>query len=181
MPKIFVFGLDSAGKTTIIHYLINQEITTNLHPTLGLQINKLNLKSLDFSIWDAPGQKSLHSTWNRGFEGAELLIFVLDISDPARFVEAKKVFNDFLGAIHSVETPLIICLHKVDLKNAQANVKEAKRLLKLDVKSKRQMFFLETTINAPETIELIRYLMQLLISKEFTEGITDGILNTTQK
>jgi small GTP-binding protein len=180
MPKIFVFGLDNAGKSSIIYYLLNQKISTNLHPTLGIQINKLNLKSLDFSIWDSPGQKQLRHTWKDGFEGADLLIFVVDLSVPKRFYEAKEVFNKFLGDIHTVNIPLIICLHKIDVPKSLENVKEAKSVLDLDTKSQREMFYLQTTVNSPETIDLIRYLMQLMLSKEFKQGCTDGILDFNQ-
>jgi len=178
MPKVFVFGLDNAGKTVITQYLTQRNTSIQTKPTRAIEISKLAYKNIEFFMWDGPGQEKLRPSWKQGFEGSDVLLFVVDVSDPSRFALAKQVFESFLGDIRKLQKSLIVCLHKIDLIPGLDNIKTAKEILHIEKDCQRELFYLETTIKRPETIELIYYVMHLMISKEFQQGCTDGILDS---
>jgi len=49
-------GLDAAGKTTILYKLKLGEQVTAI-PTIGFNVEEVNYKNLNFTMWDVGGQK----------------------------------------------------------------------------------------------------------------------------
>lgn len=164
--KVFVFGLKNAGKSTIVNYLKTKVVSTKMTPTLSIAINSLKIKDKNYSIWDAPGQKKLISTWEKGFYNADILLLVIDIDNKADIDESKKILESFKGTMEKIDTPLIIVLHKMDLITTRANVDYVKSIFHLDNEN-YQTFYIETTIKAPETIELLRFLLEICINRDF--------------
>ena len=54
--KVFVFGLDNAGKTSLLKYLKEEEVVDDPSPTREFDVIKLVIENQNFFIWDAPGQ-----------------------------------------------------------------------------------------------------------------------------
>jgi small GTP-binding protein len=171
--KVFVFGLDRAGKTVIVNYLVKKVPETNLNPTLNMNYHSLDIEEQDFRIWDAPGQEKLRFTWDSGLHNANILVFVVDSSDRNRFAEAKAVFESFLGEVRNVQRPLVIVFSKIDLLEGCGNIEELKHLFQISGETKLQQFFLETTIRRPETIDLLRYLLNLFTKPDFLSRISN--------
>ena len=53
-------------------------------------------------------------------------MFVLDLTDPDRFAEAKSEFDKVLNDLETRNLPLIFCFHKTDLEGAEANINDAR-------------------------------------------------------
>jgi len=49
-------GLDAAGKTTILYKLKLGDTVTAI-PTIGFNVEEVNYKNLNFTMWDVGGQK----------------------------------------------------------------------------------------------------------------------------
>lgn len=161
--KIFLFGLDKAGKTTLLKYLKDEEIIENPSPTREYDIISILVKDINFYIWDAPGQLQFRESWSEQVINSELLIFTLDLSDKKRFNEAKRELDKILHESSTKDMSLIVCFHKTDLKEAKANLKEAFETLKLSSMKRREVHWLKTSIRTAEGIEDLRFSIYLLL------------------
>ena len=163
--KVFLCGLDNAGKTTLANYIIDNVILKDPEPTRAFGIDYLILKGMDFIFWDAPGQTSYRKKWERGVMGSNFIMFVLDIADKERFAEAKKELDRVLEDYDTRGLPLIFCFHKMDLPDAHTNLPEAEATLKLVSIAERKVFPLKTSVRSGEGIEELKNLLVELVQK----------------
>ena len=84
-----MLGLDGAGKTTILYKMKINE-TLNTAPTIGFNVETVNYKNLEFTVWDIGGQTTLRGLWHHYYDGSDAVIYVLDSSDAERIQEAKE-------------------------------------------------------------------------------------------
>ena len=63
--KVFIFGLDNAGKTSFIETFKSAKVYNDTRPTKALQYNNICLDQLELVIWDAPGQISFRKSWKK--------------------------------------------------------------------------------------------------------------------
>jgi small GTP-binding protein len=154
--KVFLYGLDNAGKTALSETLKRDITFTNTKPTLSIIMSKMLIKNIAFFIWDAPGQTSLRATWERGAKGSKLLMFVLDTSDNQRFEEAKREFYSILNDTELKGIPLIFCFHKMDLVSAQEHLIEAQNKFDLNSMKERKVILVETSIKLMDSIEKLK-------------------------
>ncbi len=57
-----MLGLDAAGKTTILYKLHIGEVLTTV-PTIGFNVEKVQYKNVQFTVWDVGGQEKLRPLW----------------------------------------------------------------------------------------------------------------------
>ena len=156
--KMFLFGIDNAGKTTVLNYLEGKKEAAT-RPTLAFNIRVIFVKEKEVQIWDSPGQKNLRKIWNNGFNRAKLLVFILDTSDFNRFNEAHEVFSRIMDEEDTQGLPVIFCFHKMDLKDAKNHIEEAREIFNLEdlrTGSGRRVEIIETTIFDEKTILKLR-------------------------
>jgi small GTP-binding protein len=153
--KIFLFGLDRAGKTALSNYIKTNTCGTT-KPTLAFNLDKWIIDDIDFQVWDAPGQLKLRSMWKNGFEKAKILLFVLDTADLNRFEESKEEFMKVINSLETAHIPLVFCFHKMDLPEAKANFNKAREIFKLPLLKERDVTTFETTINGCEAIDQLK-------------------------
>ncbi|MFX1259564.1 MAG: ADP-ribosylation factor-like protein [Promethearchaeota archaeon] len=163
--KIFLFGLDNAGKTALCSF-IKDESNLKTKPTLMFNIDNLILKDIEFQVWDAPGQVQLRAMWNKNLGKSKILLFVLDTADVERFNEAKKELNKVLDDFETRNVSLVFCFHKMDLDKAQNNLKKAIDVFNLSSIQEREVHKLETTIKESEGIERLKNKLVEIIEKE---------------
>lgn len=149
--KLFLFGIDSAGKTALVKS-IKGEDATQTKPTLAFHIVKLRKNQVEFQIWDAPGQRNLRRIWNNGFNRAKLLVFVVDTSDDERFSESKDEFMKVISEPDTKELPVIFCYHKMDLAESKANLDKAKEFFDPKSLEGREVVEMETSIYEQESV-----------------------------
>ena len=53
-----MMGLDAAGKTTILYKLELGEVVTTI-PMVGFNVETVEYKNINFTIWDASGQDKI--------------------------------------------------------------------------------------------------------------------------
>lgn len=121
--KMFVFGLDAAGKSTFVTYLRTGEYVENLLPTKRREIHTLLVDDhLTIKIWDMPGQEVLRKSWTRGMEGSDILVFVLDAADSEKFQVAKAELWKVLNRYEVEGIPLAFLANKCDLLPSRRNL-----------------------------------------------------------
>lgn len=61
--RIVILGLDAAGKTTIVYKLrLGPEIVTTI-PTIGFNVESIELKSCQLTVWDVGGPDKIRPLW----------------------------------------------------------------------------------------------------------------------
>ncbi len=117
--KIFIFGIDEVGKSSLVRRIKTGEYTDNYFtPTkkFNIQYVKHDEKGL-IAFWDMPGQYSFRKKWLTGSQDSNILVYMIDVSDQIRFAEARKELNFVLEHYELTGVPLLIIGNKIDLVN----------------------------------------------------------------
>ena len=80
--SIIIGGLDNSGKSLMInklssHYVAELEIGA----TVGYKLESFTKNKIKFDVIDMSGQGKYRSLWEKYYEQAEAIIFVVDASD----------------------------------------------------------------------------------------------------
>jgi small GTP-binding protein len=60
--RVVTLGLDGAGKTSVLFKLKQDEFVAAT-PTIGFNVESLEFRSLQFTVWDVGGQPKLRPLW----------------------------------------------------------------------------------------------------------------------
>lgn len=170
--KIFIFGLDRAGKTLITNYLTKGIIDNNTKPSLSFNQSILTTQKLKIAVWDTPGQIKLRKMWLDKVVNSEVLLFVLDTSDALRFDEAKMELTNFIKGLYNYKAPIVFLFHKLDTPQGQANLAKAKELFNLSQITIQQVIPMETNKENPASLDAVREKVnELLLQIEADGGL----------
>nr|MDO8118963.1 ADP-ribosylation factor-like protein [Candidatus Sigynarchaeota archaeon] len=161
--KVFMFGLDKAGKTVISRYLSEGIIETNTKPSIAFKQHVLTLTKLEVVLWDTPGQIKYRKSWIKNVGESKVLIFILDTSDSNRFPEARQEFDDFIKSCYNLRAPVIFCFHQMDKPEAQGNFEKANEVFELDKDRVLKVIALKTTIKDSKSLDVLRDKVQNLL------------------
>lgn len=178
--NVFVFGLDRAGKSTLINIIKGGNYLTLIKPTIAFNVEKFIYENVQFQIWDAPGQKNLRKTWAKGYERANILMFVLDSSDKERFKEAKTEFFNVLNSPMTKGLPILFCIHKSDLNHAIEQLNEIKsQFIEPVMKERRIIWVLSSIHDLNSLFNLLNSLLNIVLLRakqaETILNIMDGL------
>jgi small GTP-binding protein len=71
--RVVMLGLDAAGKTTILYKLHIGEVLSTV-PTIGFNVEKVQYKNVEFTVWDVGGQEKLRPLWRHYFNNTDGLV-----------------------------------------------------------------------------------------------------------
>ncbi|XP_041460097.1 ADP-ribosylation factor 4-like [Lytechinus variegatus] len=117
--RILMVGLDAAGKTTILYKLKLGEIVTTI-PTIGFNVETVEYKNINFTVWDVGGQDKIRPLWRHYFQNTQGLIFVIDSNDRERMDDAKEELSRLLGEEDLKDSVILIFANKQDLPQAMS-------------------------------------------------------------
>eukprot|EP01105_Mastigella_eilhardi_P003437 TRINITY_DN1439_c0_g1_i4.p1 TRINITY_DN1439_c0_g1~~TRINITY_DN1439_c0_g1_i4.p1 ORF type:complete len:180 (+),score=72.20 TRINITY_DN1439_c0_g1_i4:153-692(+) len=117
--RILMVGLDAAGKTTILYKLKLGEIVTTI-PTIGFNVETVEYKNINFTVWDVGGQDKIRPLWRHYFQNTQGLIFVVDSNDRERVGEAKEELQKMLSEDELRDAVLLVFANKQDLPQAMS-------------------------------------------------------------
>ena len=120
--KIFLFGIDEVGKSSLVHRLKTGEFSDNYFmPTRRFKIDYVQREEKGIlAWWDMPGQQLFRKKWLIGLQDSNLIVFMIDISDQIRFEESKKELYSIINRYELAGVPLLVIGNKVDLVNNDA-------------------------------------------------------------
>ncbi|XP_073274680.1 uncharacterized protein [Primulina huaijiensis] len=131
---VLILGIDKAGKTTLLERFKSQY--SNLEglppdrivPTVGLNIGRVEVSNTKLVFWDLGGQPGLRSIWEKYYEEAHAVIFVVDAASPSRFEDSKSALEKVLWHEDLQGAPLLILANKQDLEEAVSSDELARYL-----------------------------------------------------
>ena len=133
--RLLIAGLDSAGKTTILHKLkkgqlkLNRQVNTI--PTLNFNVENWRYKNVHFSVWDVGGQDSIRPLWRHYYTGTQGLIYVVDSNDRDRVRKAAEELHKMILDNEMRFASLLVLANKIDLPHS-LSVEEVTREMRLD-------------------------------------------------
>ncbi|NHJ83976.1 MAG: GTP-binding protein [Asgard group archaeon] len=119
--NLTICGLDKAGKTTFVNYLIHGEFKETT-PTMGVNRKSISFPKLDLHIFDMGGQEDFRPLWSDMNEKSNALIYVVDSTDYLRFDETKSIFHNIIEHQIDKQIPVLILLNKIDLSDRMNHV-----------------------------------------------------------
>jgi len=127
--KIFMNGLDNAGKTTILYRLKLGEVINTI-PTIGFNVETVKCHNVTFNMWDAGGASKIRELWRHYYPESDAGIFVFDSQDryEGRGELAAKELHKFSSEIEEYGIPLLIFANKQDCEGAMS-LEEIERIL----------------------------------------------------
>jgi len=109
--RILMVGLDAAGKTTILYKLkLGEQVTTI--PTIGFNVESVEYKNINFTVWDVGGQDKIRPLWRHYFLNTDAIIFVVDCNDRDRVMEARNELHRMLGEDELANSALLVFANK---------------------------------------------------------------------
>ncbi|KAM3181817.1 hypothetical protein ACTXT7_013616 [Hymenolepis weldensis] len=117
--RILMVGLDAAGKTTILYKMKLGEVVTTI-PTIGFNVESVEYRNLNFTVWDVGGQDKIRPLWRHYFQNTQGLIFVVDSNDRDRIGEAAEELQRMLSEEELANAAVLVFANKQDLPNAMS-------------------------------------------------------------
>ncbi|KAF6167577.1 hypothetical protein GIB67_031160 [Kingdonia uniflora] len=143
---VLILGIDKAGKTTLLEKL--KSLYSNLEglppdrivPTVGLNIGRIEASKTKLVFWDLGGQIGLRTIWEKYYEEAHAVVYVIDAACPSRFEDSKSALEKILRHEDLQGAPLLIVANKQDLAGA-VSAEELARYLDLKELDERPYMF----------------------------------------
>ena len=125
--RMLMVGLDAAGKTTILYQLKMGE-TVKTIPTIGFNVETLDYKGLNFTVWDVGGQDKIRVLWKHYYQNTDGLIFVVDSNDRDRVEDAAEELKKMLAEEELKDAVVLVMANKQDLKEAMTPTEVSEKL-----------------------------------------------------
>ncbi len=160
--NLTICGLDKAGKTTFVNYLVHGEFRETT-PTMGINRKSISFPKLDLHIFDMGGQEDFRPIWSDINEKSNALIYVVDSTDYLRFEETKRIFLDILRSQIDNEIPVLILLNKTDLPDHMERIQFTRDFGLLEDEISHTWAVFDTSAKTGEgVVESITWFLQML-------------------
>jgi len=115
--KVFLFGIDNSGKSSLVRRLKTGEFNDNYFtPTRKFNIEYIQAEDKGLlAVWDMPGQKIFRSKWLKGLQDSNIIVYMIDIANQRRFEESKEELWKILNNNELNGIPLLILGNKSDI------------------------------------------------------------------
>ncbi len=82
---------------------------------LGFNVETVEYKNIQFTVWDVGGQDKIRPLWRHYFQNTQGIIFVVDSNDRDRVVEAREELQRMLNEDELRDALLLVFANKQDL------------------------------------------------------------------
>eukprot|EP00128_Syssomonas_multiformis_P001318 Colp12_sorted_trinity150504_noHs@27659 len=112
LHEVVMLGIEGAGKTTILASLAGEDISA-IEPTKGFGIKPVVRPSAYINVKELGGNASIRPYWNRYYENAEGVIFVVNTSDwEENCGDVQEAFNAVLEDEQLSNCPVLLLVNK---------------------------------------------------------------------
>ena len=158
--RILMVGLDGAGKTTILYYFkLNGEFVHTL-PTVGFNVETVEYKNLQFTVWDIGGQDRIRALWRLYFQETEGIIFVVDSQDRERIKEARIELYKLFKEEDLQNAVLLVYANKQDLADAMTTTEMTDKLGLLSLRNRTWFIQAASAIRGDGLFQGLEWLSQ---------------------
>ncbi|KAI5184982.1 GTP-binding protein SAR1 [Nematocida homosporus] len=116
--NILFLGLDNSGKTTLLLRLKSDTVHT-VAPTLSVRQETLQIGNhLKMTISDLGGHETARLGWSTFFVQSHGIIFMIDITDEARYELVRETYQSLLVTIENSgrkSIPIAVLFNKTDM------------------------------------------------------------------
>lgn len=81
----------------------------------GFNVETVEYKNIQFTVWDVGGQDKIRPLWRHYFQNTQGIIFVVDSNDRDRVVEAREELQRMLNEDELRDALLLVFANKQDL------------------------------------------------------------------
>ncbi|SCV05607.1 LANO_0H11210g1_1 [Lachancea nothofagi CBS 11611] len=113
--NIVIVGLQNSGKTSLTDALTSKPFEQDTIPTLGMRMEHFHLGLNTVRVFDLAGQDRFQHMWKRYFARADLLIYVIDLSDSTNWPQVKQNLHQVICDTNRDSIPMLIVGNKIDL------------------------------------------------------------------
>lgn len=144
--RVLILGVDKSGKTTLLEklkliYLKGEGLPPDrIVPTVGLNIGRIEDANAKLTFWDLGGQVGLRTIWDKYYQEAHAIIYVVDAAAASSFEDAKSALEKVLRHEDLKGAPLLIFANKQDLPGVIANEELTKHLHLKELDERPYMF-----------------------------------------
>lgn len=142
-PQFILVGLENAGKTVLLHQLINWESPKRSNLINNLSFEEIRYKGGNILSWDVgkiprdPNLENLENLENQIYKKSDAIIFVVDSSDREKIKFVKEEFDRLMNAELLKDSLLLVLANKQDIKRCMS-VQEVSDFLGLEEIKDRQ-------------------------------------------
>ncbi|PNH05257.1 ADP-ribosylation factor-related protein 1 [Tetrabaena socialis] len=121
---VLILGVDKAGKTNVLERLktlFTQSFGLDpgkILPTVGLNVGRIEAHNHNVIFWDLGGQSGLRSIWDKYYNEAHAVVYVVDAAARPRFDESRGALDRVMENRELGGAPLLIMANKQDLEGA---------------------------------------------------------------
>src|ERR1700759_3214934 len=83
--------------------------------TLGFNVETVEYKNIQFTVWDVGGQDKIRPLWRHYFQNTQGIIFVVDSNDRERISEGREELQRMLNEDELRDALLLVFANKQDL------------------------------------------------------------------
>ena len=94
--------------------------TVKTIPTIGFNVETLEYKNLNFTVWDVGGQDKIRVLWKHYYQNTDGLIFVVDSNDKDRVEDAAEELKKMLAEEELKDAAVLVMANKQDLNGAMS-------------------------------------------------------------
>ncbi|KAL4217764.1 hypothetical protein ACF0H5_022503 [Mactra antiquata] len=170
--RIFIMGLDAAGKTTILYRLKLGEIVTTI-PTIGFNVETVNILNFNVTAWDVGGRNKMRPLYRHYYTNTHGLVYIIDSNDKERFEYAIDELRRFVLDVGELDqVPLLVLANKQDLNDVMLPEEIASNMETLKQLEHRAWTVFGVSAvdkNNPGLLEAMEWLVNTMEAKEKPE------------
>lgn len=112
--RALMLALDASGRTTMLYKWKLGEVVTTI-PTIGFNVETINYRDLDLTVWDVGGCDKIRPLWRHYFQNTHILIWFQSLTDWDRLDEATEELRKALREDELKGIPCAVFFTKFDV------------------------------------------------------------------
>ena len=162
--RVIILGLDNSGKTTLLYQLKMGEVV-NCIPTLGFNVETIEIYNKKLTIWDIGGQERIRTLWKHYYDNTQGIIFVVDSSNKESLATAREELKAIFNHENLKKIPLLIFSNKKDKEGSLMDGEVSELLATKDIKDRAFCIKPSNALNGDSLKDGIKWLCEELDKK----------------
>ncbi|KAF7149005.1 hypothetical protein RHSIM_Rhsim03G0221000 [Rhododendron simsii] len=117
--------------------LVSVSMVNKLDDQNRFNVEKVQYKNVEFTVWDVGGQEKLRPLWRHYFNNTDGLIYVVDSLDRDRIGKAKQEFQAIIKDPFMLNSVILVFANKQDMKGAMTPMEVCQGLGLYDLKNRK--------------------------------------------